>query len=281
MEFKSLKSLNINLNLSFNKLKDIIKDILSHEYFWQYFILSIILTVVFTVFTFPYEIILQNYIKNIEKVTRKRINIENLDINILSASTIDSVTIDIDPKSNIKLTKIDFDFPVNPFNLLFTKKFDGKLNIQNFNYSSNDFNFKCKVQTIYFFQLLNSNSTITGNTILSLNNISIHGISIQGFTIPDLIISTIKSEIDIEKNSLLKIKYIIFSGNDIKGSCNGIISLSKNFKNSTINLEISIDHNSNIVQEYKLLLEPIFKDLSKDLKFKLMGTIGNPKFIYH
>ncbi|MEW6528164.1 MAG: type II secretion system protein GspN [Spirochaetota bacterium] len=277
MNFSDYK---IMIKTYYDRFYNVLKEIVTVQYFWRYFVLSIIMIILFVFFTFPYEIIIQNKIKEVEQNIANYISIGKLKIHTITDSIAEDITIELKNGTEITLQNVLFNFTINPISIFITNHYDGAVKIHNLNLKGEKLQIKTNADIFYD---LKYNKPIPypveGNIISSMKDVSIKGISIQGFEIPDINISQIKSELVFEKGNMINLKYLLFSGSEIRGNAYGTITLSNYFQNSSLNITIQIDSQSSILEDYKVLLESMMKPGTKNITIKIMGTIGNPNIV--
>lgn len=272
--------IKIFISTYYIKLKTFIKEIVTLPFFWHYCILSVVLIIVFVFITFPYEIIIQNQIKTIEGSIANYISVGNLKIHALTDSYAEDIIMELKSGSEVNISNVTFNFTINPVSLFITHNYDGTIKIKNLNINSENLKIVSDAEFLYNITLDKQIAyPVDGNIFATFSNVSIRGISLKGFEIPDVKLSQIKSELIFQKGNLINIKYLLLSGPEIRGNAYGTISLSNYFQNSSLNITIQIDSQSSILEEYKVLLESLLKPGSKNITFKIMGTIGNPQFI--
>ncbi|MGQ9847824.1 MAG: type II secretion system protein GspN [Bacteroidales bacterium] len=264
----------------FDRFYNFLKEIVTVQYFWHYFVLSIVLLILFVFFTFPYEIIIQNKIKDVEQNIANYISIGKLKIHPITDSIAEDITIKLKNGSEIALQNILFNFTINPVSIFITHHYNGSIKINNLNLSGEKLQIKTNTDILYDLKFNKEIPyPVEGTIVSSMKDVSIKGISIQGFEIPDINISHIKSELIFDKGNMINIKYLLFTGSELKGNAYGTISLSNYFPNSSLNIIIQIDSQSSILEDYKVLLESMMKSGTKNITIKIMGTIGNPNLV--
>ncbi len=275
----NVSNFKIILKNFFSRIYNFLKEIVTVQYFWHYFVLSFVLVILFVFFTFPYEIIIQNQIKKAEQNIANYISIGKLKIHTITDSIAEDIVIELKNGSEITLQNVLFNFTINPVSLFITHHYGGTLNIHNLNINGEKL--KVKTNAVILYDLKFNKQMpypVDGNIITTMKDFSIKGISIQGFEIPDIQISQIKSELLFDKGNMINIKYLLFTGSEIKGNAYGTITLSNYFQNSSLNITIQIDSQSSILDDYKVLLESMIKPGTKNITIKITGTIGNPNF---
>ncbi|MCX8122962.1 MAG: type II secretion system protein GspN [Spirochaetes bacterium] len=276
----NLDNYKIILKKYYDRLFGFLKEIVTVPYFWQYFIFSVVMVILFVFFTFPYEIIIQNQIKAVEQNIANYISIGKLKIHTITDSLAEDVTIELKNGSEITLQNVSFNFTINPISLFITRHYDGTIKANNLNFIGEKIQIKTNADLLYDLKF-NQKMPYPedGNIISTLNDVSIKGITLQGFEIPDIAITQIKLHLVFEKGNIINLKYLLFSGSDIRGNAYGTITLSNYFQNSSLNITIQIDSQSKILEDYKVLLESMTKSGTKNIIIKIMGTIGNPNIV--
>ncbi len=276
----NVEKFKILLKAHLDRLYNFLKEIVTVEYFWHYFILSIILMILFVFVTFPYEIIIQNKLKEVENNIAAYISIGRLKIHTITDSIAEDVTIELKNGSQITLQNVSFNFTINPVSLFITHHYDGMIKINNLNLIGEKLQIKSNADILYDLKYNKQIPyPVDGNIISTMKEFSIKGISIQGFEIPAINISQLKSELVFEKGNIINLKYLLFTGPELRGNAFGTITLSSYFQNSSLNITMQIDSQSSILENYKVLLESMMKSGTKNITIKIMGTIGNPNII--
>lgn len=274
----NVNNIIIFIKSAFSRIKIFIKEIVTVQYFWHYAVLAIVTTILFVIITFPYEVIVHNKITEIERSISKSITIGTLDVNIITDSIAEDVTVELKNGNELHLKYIAFNFTKNPFSIFISQRYGGTITINNMNYASENIKFKTDSEIMYNLHFeRNIPYPVDGNVITTMNNFSIRGITIQGFEIPDIKLTSIKSELIFTKGNSISIKHLLFSGNEVRGNVHGNISLSNYFPNSSLHLNVLIDSQSTILEDYRVLLDSFIKPGTENITFKIMGTISNPR----
>ncbi len=267
------------VTLSFLRdLKGNIKDVFKLPYAIHYMILAVVLTVVFIIITFPYEVFIRNQIENIEKQVTRSLSVAEIDFNIISDSYFNNVMAILQDGSSLNIKSIIFDMSYNPYTLLVKHNYSGEVHIKGLEFSNNDV-FVSSHGNLLFDIFTSSETGLPedGTISLTLRDTSIKGIMIQGFEIPPVKLKQVKYESEFVSKNNLKIKYIIFSGPDLKGNATGRIITGQTARNSSIDMTINIDSNSSLLDQYRVLLGDIIKPGKEQLTFTIRGPLANPR----
>ena len=276
---------NINLTdvkqftLSFLRdMKGNIKDVFKLPYAIHYMILAVILTFLFIIITFPYEVFIRKQIEIIEKQVTRSLSIGEMDFNIVSASSFNNIMAILKDGSSLNIKSIVFDMSYNPYTVFINHNYNGEVNIKGLDFTNNSV--FVTTHGNFLFDIITSKETglpEDGTLSLTLRDTSIKGIMIQGFEIPPVELKQVKYESEFVSRNNLKIKYVIFSGPDIKGNATGRIIIGRTAGNSSIDLTINIDSSSSLLNQYRVLLGDIIKPGEEQLTFTVRGPVANPR----
>jgi hypothetical protein len=271
----------MELKLSKDRIKQILNDIIlffkesaSLPNFWLYIVLSIILFIVFFIATFPYEVLIRNKLNEVGGNFGKSFYVGSLDFNLLGSTTINNLTMTLDNGSEYDLENIDMN--IGLLSALLSKTIEGSLIIPNFKYNKDITSLNSILNSDFKLEF-NSYSEFPSNgfIILKLQNVQLKGMTIKDFNIPPIRFTLVDADIKIIKRSL-SIKSMKLSGPDLNGSIKGDITFAKVASGSRMNLNIEIDSNSALLENYKILLGDAISSDNK-LIINLRGTISNPQ----
>ena len=270
----------------FSKVRAIAKAMFSLPYFKTYMVLSIALTLFFIVITFPYGEIIISRLKGMEGKSLKTIDIEDLDISLIGTSSAENVT--IVPKWGDELTiqSVILDGNINPYSLLMSRDFNGSVSLKNTAYHSDRVDLNSSINCNYDLTLQPGGSGIDKGTIkvimektaLKITEIELpSALAGMKLTLPPMKFSSVIMNFSIQKDTVL-IQQMKVSGPDLQGSITGTINLSKIFTNSKMNVAISIDSDSPVLENYRDMLGS-YTNADGDIVLNLEGTLSRPRFM--
>ena len=278
------------LQVKINELKIIFLDVLNKlllklkavtklPYFKRYALLAAILTVLFIILSFPYEVIVLRQLQKLEGKSFSSIAVTGMNISLIGDSSAESITVILKNGDSLQINQLTADLTLNPFSLL-KNKFSGEVKATSVIYDSKQIRVQCRPNLDVDIQLDESGSVPSDGEIKALINdirITSDGSAIIGiYTLP----SSIKADkINIEgniANKTLNIKDLTVSGNDLSGKISGNIILMPILNNSKLNLKISVNSESALLDGFRPLLRQ-FMDESGKISILLGGTIARPK----
>ncbi|MCP4138035.1 MAG: type II secretion system protein GspN [bacterium] len=266
----------------------IVKDTIKLPYAKTYIFLSIILTLIFVIFTFPYEILIRSQLQELEKGTVKNISVGAIDFSLIDASMMNNISTTLNNGNDISIKKLDVDVTLNPYTLLVSKLYEGKINISGAKFSSE----KITVNTSIDSEFEIETDTETGDLKSGFIKLKVSGAMIQSDNIilPDSMLGMALptpirfGEIILEsklEGKKLKINKFTFSGADVNGRITGSITLAKRMENSKLAITIILDKESGLIKnKFAPFLSAIPKnmlDAKGNIKISLTGTISRPR----
>lgn len=250
-------------------------------YFKRYMLAALVLTLLFTLFTFPYEIIISRQIKQAGGKVFRSLSIGSMDINLLGESFIDNADITFRNGGSLFVKSLTADMSFMGF---LNSKIKGSIMANNIAYTAALYGIKASANLSANIDLkLDKEGTfLTDGKILAIcDNITINS---QDFVLPggfglslppSIRISSVNLESDIA-NSLLTIKKLDVTGNDIRGNISGSIAIAPIFENSKLNLKISVDKDSEVLKEFAPFIVQ-FTDAGGKITISVTGTAANPR----
>lgn len=270
-----------NIKLVFKKFKEILKLPYAKTYFFS----SIILIVIFTIFTFPYDVVILNGIKSLEKSAVKSASVETIDYNMIGASTFSGLHFVLRNNDELKIDEISAS-PLSPLSTYISKKLTTDLQINSLKLKTKKASISLNLSSTIdleldekSFQAKNGTLNITIQSLkVKLINVDIPEQISSLITIPDKfsfrsikLISEIKN-----KNLVLKNSKIL--GKELKGSISGTISMRTMFKNSRLRLLLKISSESKLLKKIKPLIESAkFLQPDGNIHIKITGSVARPK----
>ncbi|MDY6934356.1 MAG: type II secretion system protein GspN [Spirochaetota bacterium] len=253
-----------------------LKEALSLPYAKHYIIISILMTLFFIILTFPFDILIRNKLQEIEGSVGKGLYVGNVNFSIIDNTNIDNMTIILNDGTEINLKDIGLDLSLNPYTTLINKILKGNIVIRNIGYDAKKISLTGALKSDFHMKFNNfSDYPSRGKLIVKIEGLSVKGFTIKGFDIPPVKFTSVIAEMNI-MNKRINIKDLVFSGQDLRGNIKGAITFSKFIKYSKIDLDIQIDSNSTLLDNYKILLGEMLNSENK-LIISIKGTISNPK----
>lgn len=255
------------------------KAVTKLPFFKRYAILAVILTVLFTLITFPYEVIVLKQIHKLEGKTVRTIMLTGININLIGESSAENLDLIFKNGESLQIGNIVADLSLNPFSLL-KKKFAGDITAARVIYTSDKLRITGNPSCNIDITLDESGSVPSDGQIRAIvDNLRITSDGLEltgGFMMPSSIRATsVNFEADIV-NMTLNIKNFVIAGTDLSGRITGSIILMPTAENSKLNLRISIDPESGLLEGFRPLLRQ-FLDASGKISFPVIGTIARPE----
>ena len=262
-----------------------LKIIITLPYFKIYLLVSVVLTLMFIVLTFPYDELFKNKIKSLEGGIVKSIDIANMDFGIIGTSSAEGIEIIPSYGREVHIDSVLLDDNFNLYSILFSRHFLGSLQLKGFSCKTDSVDVTCDINCNYnvSFNELNlagintaSIKTIIENSKLVLSNITLPDnmgglpINIPPMNFSSVIIHT------VIKNGVLQFEQFKVSGNDLRGSISGSITLSRVYINSKLDITISIDSDSSVLEPYRDFLSS-YINVDGDIVLPFTGTIMRPR----
>ncbi len=274
----SITDIKQSISTFSRELKHNIKDIFKLPYAIHYIVFSVFLTILFIIATFPYEVFIRKQIEQVEKQVTRSLFVDDINFNLLSTSSVKNISAILKDGSSLIIESLLFDMYYNPYTIFIKRNINGKLQFKKFEFKNSDISIISRGR--FLFDVIRakvSDVPEKGILSLSLRDTDIKGIMIKGFEIPPVSLKQIKYESEFISKNTLKIKYIIFTGPDLKGNASGVIVFGNTIRNSNIDLTINIDSQSNLLNQYRVLLGDMVKPGQNQLTFTINGPLFNPR----
>ncbi len=261
-------------------LRNFIRETVKLPWFKTYLLLAIVLTVFFVIITFPYNALITKQIKSLEGKAFKSIVLDGLDFSITGETVVNNAVIVLKSGDEVSLSGIFADFSV--FSVL-SKNISGDIRSEGIRITSKKFISDFTASANLDLKIIdNKTLPVDGQIKINLNNVMLKVNEIQ---LPDsmgglpLKIKPVRITSLIMNSELSKGKISIrtfnVSGRDLKGTVTGEINLSSIFKNSKLELAVSVDGTSKIFDDYREILQSFMKN--NRLELKVSGTIARPR----
>lgn len=286
MDFASIKNSVLpvirsyfNLSMLWSKAKEAMKL----PYAKTYIAFALFMVMIFLVLTFPYDMLIRNRLKQLEKTALKTITINELNFSLIDIIEMKGVYAVLRSGGEINVRNADID--ISMLRLLIGKDIKGSVQLAGFKYESGTSQIGMNLNGDIFLdyktfsdlpQAGNCN-IIIDNATLKLSQINLPD-SMGGLplTLPPIRISSIKIDADITAGKIMIRNFRIF-GKDLNGSITGSISLQKNMMNSGLDLRLLVNADSPVLENYRNFLEKSINDRNQ-VAFQIRGSLMMPRF---
>lgn len=260
-----------------------VKEALSLPYAKAYVVGAVLFTVIFFVFTFPYDILIRRYLKNLEGGTLRSIYVSEIRAGLIGDMMFNTIYLALPSGSEIHIRTADAD--ISFLKLILQKDISCDLRLDRINYRSGESTIlvenlsgNIRLDFSKFSELPEAGSinAIVNNIDLKLSDLtlpeSMGGIPLS---LPPARIKAIRMDAVIN-GQRLQIRSCRIFGSDLSGSITGSLALSKRFSASVLDLKLRIDSSSGILSNYRELLGKAGDDRGQ-VVLGVKGTIGSPR----
>ncbi|OHD64120.1 MAG: hypothetical protein A2176_00560 [Spirochaetes bacterium RBG_13_51_14] len=285
MNLTNLKHLiltNIKSIFNFSHLWGMAKEALKLPYAKSYLAVAVLFTGLFIVVTFPYDMLLRNKLKNLEKTLVKTIYVTEIDFNLFDIIAMNNIYMVLRSGSEITIRNADID--ISLLRLLFLKDIKGTAQLVGLKYNSDGTQLTFNLNGNIFLDYKSLSGIPQGGDFnVIIENVAFKpGVinlpdSMGGLplTLPLIKISSIKIDADISGQKI-NIKNIRIFGKDLNGTITGSVTMSKSIINSRLDLKLTIDPNSSALENYRDLLSRFMND-SNQLVIPVRGSLMMPR----
>ncbi len=269
-------------------IKQMAKEAINLPYARWYVALAFFLTIIFFLITFPYGVLVKKQLMKMEGRTFRSINITSLDFNIIGLTTVNDAALVSRAGDEISVQEIQLEANKVPvlLGILMKKntRIKGSLGMKGFRYSGRTFDLTMNMSSnINMVFDLKSKSPSDGELKFVIQDCKINTDEIQlppnfgglSLDIPRLKFTSINLNAVVTGRKCT-LRNTLFSGPDLRGRITGNIALDRNINNSRLNLEISINSNSSVLNPYRELLTK-FIDNDNMIRLPLKGTLSRPQ----
>jgi hypothetical protein len=259
-----------------------IKETMTLPYAKIYIISSILMIVFFIIVTFPYDVLIRNQLKSLEKNAVYSVFTGEIEFNFIDVISINNLMIILKSGEEVSIKEIIVDGTTNPYSLFISSSYKGGIQITGIKYSSPKAGISMNLNT-NFSVVIDKNSGIPIDGIVRSFIIQNASISFPDNTFPEplafikmdhpMVINSINADAVLRNRTLTLNSFKVF-GNDIRGDISGSIQFEKIAGNSRLNLKIAIDPESALLSEFKELLSSFTID--GKILLLLEGTLSNP-----
>lgn len=276
------KDLPAKLKEYLSRLMQALKELKGLPHFWKYIFLAFVSTLFFIVITFPYDRMISRQIHQYEGKAFRTASVKDIKFSLLGDTVIDDAYVVLNNSDEIELKNSIISLNKNPWRLLYKKNVITDFQIKGFKYLSPKFEATVN---------LNGNvDIITGNKgpfpfegwvkvlissgILKLNEITFHGpLGPMTLEIGTIQVSAVNCDLDFA-SGIISISRFEVTGDDLSGSVTGNIKPEKFLPASSVNLTININPDSDVLSEYRDIVQPLVKNNTLTLYMK--GTVRKP-----
>jgi hypothetical protein len=285
MDFASIKNRVLpvikslfNLSSLWGKAKEAVKL----PYAKSYIAFALFMVAVFLVLTFPYDMLIRNGLKKLEKGTLKTISISEINFSLIDIIEMKNIYAILNSGSEINVRTADIDLSL--IRLLIAKDIKGTVQLANFKYDSGTTQFGMNLNGNIFLDYKTfDNAPQAGSCNIIIDNATL---KLSQFNLPDTMgglplslplirISSIKIDVEIN-NGKLDIKNFRIFGKDLNGSITGTIALQKNILNSGLDLRLLLNADSPVFENYRDFLGKFINDRNQ-LAVQLRGSLMMPR----
>lgn len=243
----------------------------------RYILLLMLSTIVFVFVLFPYNKLVYYMLNKVDIPGIRSLELIGLDISPSGNAFADKLLLYDASKNRYELTGIALDVSVLP--LVFSSRLEANIGTKSFIYQDKSREIEgvlsMKTDMRYTRKPLSAQS---GTMSTKIKDASLKGMELQGFTIPDISFTTIQAELEYIDNRIT-IQRFQFGGPDLKGSISGEITVhQERFARSAYNISVTIQSESALLNDYKMLLDSYMNPSSGNLEIQISGTVGNPKY---
>ena len=286
MDITTIKNfflLNIKPYLNFSSLWSKAKEAVKLPYAKTYIAAAFVLLVIFFIFTFPYDMLLRNKLKTLEKTILKSIYVSEINYSLLDIIEMNNIYAILNSGSEITIRNADIDISI--LRLLIGKDIKGTVQFTGFKYDSGSSQVTLNLNGDIFLDYKSLSdipqggnlNIIIDNALLKLGEFTLPD-SMGGLplTLPLVKISSIKMDADISKGKI-NIKNFRIFGKDLNGTITGFITLQKNLINSPVDLKIIVNADSPVLEGYKDFLSKLTNNQNQ-VVVQLRGSLMMPRF---
>jgi hypothetical protein len=244
--------------------------------------MAIIMTIIFTVITFPYELILREKMRDLEKKSLRSLVVGRMEVSLIGKSYFDDISMIMLNGSEISVKSATVNATLNPLTLVIKRRLIADMNLEKISYSSGKAQLSGDMNGNVDMVLEDGTGVpekgalklLFENIVINLDAVRLPD-SMGGFSLPPSIrLSAVNLDSVIENKKMI-IKNLLVSGPDVRGTISGFILLMPIRDNSKLELTVSIDSESALLKEFKPLLKQ-FSDTMGNISFSLKGTLGRP-----
>jgi len=274
---------NIKPYLKFSSLWSKAKEAVKLPYAKTYIAAAFLLLVVFFIFTFPYDMLLRNKLKNLEKTFLKSIYISEINFSLFDIIEMNNIYAILNSGSEITVRNADIDISI--LRLLIRKDIKGTIQFTQFKYNSGSSQVSLNLNGDIFLDYKSLSDVPQGgnfniiidNALVKIGEFAMPD-SMGGLplTLPLIKISSIKIDADIA-NGKINIKNFRIFGKDLNGTITGFIALQKNVISSAVDLKLVVNADSPVFEGYRDFLSKFINDRNQ-VVVQIRGSLMMPRF---
>lgn len=267
------------------KIQIYLKTIYSSPFSGRYFILALVLFIIFTVITFPFDSIIRRKLLSLEGKNYKSIIFSKLDFNVFGDTYCDNLIIEMNNGNELSCKNIILNMALNPVTLLLQNRLKSDFQFDSLKYSTRDYDILININGKTDITIDNKTNlpsdgilkVILSDSVIKLNNISIPGpMGSMNLKIDSVNIQSGNIDALFNRGNC-RINTFKLSGNDISCNITGSLDFTASSK---LDITISIDSESTVLDPYRDILGSFIKDNA--LMLRLKGTFFKPELtLFH
>jgi hypothetical protein len=269
----------LNLSLLWSKAKEALKL----PYAKTYIAAAFVLFVIFFIFTFPYDMLLRNKLKTLERTVLKNIYVSEINFSLFDIIEMNNIYAILNSGSEVTVRNADIDLSI--LRLLIAKDIKGTVQFTGFKYNSGGSQVTLNLNGDIFLDYKTRSdipqggnfNIIIDNALLKLGDLTLPD-SMGGLplSLPLIKISSIKIDADIAGGKINVRNFRIF-GKDLNGTITGTITLQKNVINSPLDLKLVVNADSPVLEGYRDFLSKFTNDRNQ-VAVQIRGSLMMPRF---
>jgi len=274
------EKLILKIKIYLSKIKNFFNTIYKLPHFRKYIILSFVFLLIFTVITFPYDSLIKKKLFSLEGKIYRSIVFSRFDFSIIGDTYCENLGIEMNNNDDLTCKNIILNMALNPVTLFIQDKLKVDFQFDALKYSTRNYDILLNVNGKTDITVdIQSNKPVDGfvkmvisDSIIKLQNISIPGpMGAMNLKIDSVNIQTGNIDTVFVKGNC-RINTFKLAGNDISCQITGTIDFTAS---SRLDLSISIDSESSVLDPYRDLLDSFIKN--NVLMLRLKGTFSKPE----
>jgi len=258
------------------------RQALKLPYARTYMALSVFLIVFFTAVTFPYEIIIRNRIQDLEKTLFRNVHVGAMDFSLFGSSHLSNVYITTRAGSDIMLKSVAVNPTLNPVAIFIRNIFRADLQAGGIRVKDDDFQADFNINGNVYLKMDSSSIPDEGKITLMVQNAIVKAGSVTlppdfggiKLDVPSIRFNSVIFDSDI-KGADMKVSRFTMSGPDLRAQVTGNIALKSLVRNSRMDLVLSVDSGSRVLENYREFLTPYINEEGRIL-LAVKGTLSRP-----
>lgn len=268
-----------------SKAYQLFRELLKLPYAKRYIALSLFLTILFAIITFPYEALIRKQLSKLEGNAVAGVSVAGLSFSVFDVAYFNNLQILFKDASQMNMRDTSINISINPFRIFINNRYNCDFQITGLKYTKDSTQIDCSASGNLSIKIDSKTGVpvdgfvkiMVQNAIIKIENINL-GDQFGGLplTLPGIKIPAIAFDSKITDGKM-NISKMSFSGSQLKGDVTGIVTFDKFMQNSKLNLNISLDTESESISKFKDFIGK-YIDKSNRLGISVEGTIANPRF---